>query len=314
MKSTASLIRYIILLFLFLLLNACEQLPKFDGSRALDYLKKQVEFGPRVPGSAEHKACGDYLVTELKKYADTVNDQHFSYQDKKDSSKVWPGRNIIASFNLQPKNNFRVVLGAHWDSRPFADQDPIESNRDKPVPGANDAASGIAVLLEMGRILKENPPDFGIDIVFFDLEDLGDSGAALESDTLNPYCIGSKYFVKNNPRYRPAYGVLLDMIGDADLRIPKEGFSITNAPQVVNQVWAAAERAGATAFVDEAGEPIMDDHVHFLRAGIPMIDLIDFDYPYWHTINDTPDKCSPESLQQIGNMLIEWIYNDLNKR
>ncbi|MGH1362258.1 MAG: M28 family peptidase [Calditrichia bacterium] len=314
MKKAAFLPLFCYAILFCMLLGGCDSIPTFNGQRAFADLEKQVAFGPRVPGSEAHKNCGDYLVSELKALAGQVNEQQFNYQDKKDSTKSWPGRNIVASFNIQPKKNFRIILGAHWDCRPFADRDPDEANRTKPVPGANDAASGVAVLLEMARILKDNPPDFGVDIVFFDLEDLGDSGAALKSDTLNPFCIGSEYFVKNNPGYRPAYGVLLDMVGDADLRLPKEGFSVTNAPHVVDQLWSAAERAKASAFVVEVGEPIMDDHYHFLKAGIPMIDIIDFDYPYWHTVDDTPDKCSPESLQQVGNTLVEWIYNGIGKQ
>ena len=202
------------------------------------------------------------------------------------------------------------MLCAHWDSRPTADQDPDPANHQKAVLGANDGASGVAVLLEMAHILHHNPLDFGIDIVLFDLEDMGDHGAGLESDSLTPFCIGSQYFVKNRPGYHPRFGILLDMVGDKELRFEREGYSWGRAPQVVTKVWNAAKEVGATAFVEEIREPVLDDHVPFLEKGIKVIDIIDFDYPHWHTINDTPDKCSAESLQQVGDVLIEVLYNE----
>lgn len=280
------------------------RVPEFDGGRAYQQLIRQCEFGPRVPGSSAHRECGDYLVSELQKYADRVQEQHFEYTDRHDSRKVYPGRNILASFNLAPEKGYRILLCAHWDSRPFADRDP------NPVPGANDGASGVAVLLEMARILHAHPLSFGVDIALFDLEDLGDHGAALESDTLNPFCLGSQYFVEHLGDYRPAWGVLLDMVGDRDLTIKKEGYSQSRAAFLVGRIWRAARRVKARAFVNETGDTIIDDHVPFLQKGIQVVNLIDFDYPYWHTVEDTPDKCSAESLQQIGDVLVRLLYED----
>lgn len=284
------------------------RLPEFDDSAAFAHLEKQVAFGPRVPGSDDHTECGDWLVSTLQGYADRVHQQEIAFSDRRDSSRVWNGRNIVAAFNLAPRRNFRVLLCAHWDSRPWADRDPDSTRHDDPVPGANDGASGVAVLLEMARILKEHPLDFGVDIVLFDLEDIGDYGAAPDSDSLNPFSIGAREFVDRLPRYRPAFGILVDMVGDADLRLPREGFSWSRASRVVQQVWAAADDAGAPAFVAESGDPVIDDHVPFLEKGIPVINIIDFDYPYWHTIEDTPDKCSPESLGQVGRTLVQTLY------
>ena len=283
-------------------------IPEFDGEKAFQHLEQQCEFGPRVPGSAAHQRCGDYLMAQLGTYADQVREQRFEYRDKRDTSQVYSGRNIVASFNMNPAKKYRIMLSAHWDTRPFADQDPDSNNHVRPVPGANDGASGVAVLLEMARLLEKKAPDFGVDIVLFDLEDLGEPGAALESDTLNPYCLGSQHFAANLGGYRPRYGILLDMIGDADLRIPIEGYSQNNAPHIVRKIWQAARKVGASAFVDDVSEPVVDDHVPFLQQGIPVIDLIDFDYPYWHTLADTPDKCSPTSLQQVGDVLVEILY------
>lgn len=206
-----------------------------------------------------------------------------------------------------------MLLAAHWDSRPRADRDSDPAKRDEPVPGANDGASGVAVLLEIARILHANPLDIGVDLVLFDLEDLGTS-AQVEADSAEariPFAIGSAAFVRNNPTYRPTYGILLDMVGDRNLRIPKEGYSRAYAPQVVEKVWAAAERVGADAFVDAPGGAVEDDHVPFLRAGIPMIDLIHLPFPdTWHTTADTPDRVSAASLQQVGEVVIEVLWSE----
>jgi glutaminyl-peptide cyclotransferase len=283
--------------------------PSFNGERAFEYLKLQCNFGPRSPGSEGHQLCGDFLAQELEKFADKVWEQKFEYRDKQDTAQVYQGRNLVASFNLKPRKNYRVLLCAHWDTRPYADKDPDPAKHRSPVPGANDGASGVAVLLEMARILHDSKPDFGVDIVFFDLEDLGAYNASLFPDSLNQFCIGSDYFVSHMPDYRPKYGILLDMIGDRDLVIKKEGYSQTYAAGVVGKVWQAAQEVGAVAFVDEMGEALHDDHLAFLRKGIPVIDLIDFDYPYWHTAGDTPDKCSAESLQQVGDVLVEVLFS-----
>lgn len=282
--------------------------PVFDGQRAFAYLQQQCDFGPRTPGSEAHRRCGDFLAAELGKFADKVWEQQFDYRDKKDTSRVYRGRNIVASFNLKPAKGFRVMLCAHWDTRPWADKDPDPASHLLPVPGANDGASGVAALLEMARILHSRWPDFGVDIVLFDLEDLGDYNAEAFPDSLNPFCIGSEHFAASRRDYRPRYGILLDMVGDKDLVIKKEAISRAQAPQLVERVWAAARRARASAFVDETGVALQDDHVPFLKRGIPVIVLVDFDYPYWHTVSDTPDKCSAESLQQVGDVLVEMIY------
>jgi hypothetical protein len=282
--------------------------PSFDGNKAFAYLQAQCEFGPRNPGSRGHQQCGDFLVRELQKFSDKVWEQTFEYADKEDTPQIYRGRNIVASFNLTPQKNYRVLLCAHWDTRPFADKDPDSGKHDLPVPGANDGASGVAVLLEMARILNGHQPDFGVDIILFDLEDMGAYNASAYPDSLNQFCIGSEYFAARNQTYRPRYGILLDMVGDKNLIIKKEGFSWSNAPNIVEKVWAAAEKVGAAAFVDEIADPLQDDHVAFLKKGIKVIDLIDFDYPYWHTAEDTPDKCSAESLRQVGDVLVEIIY------
>ena len=285
--------------------------PKFDGKKAFNELVTQVNFGPRICGTAGHDKAEEYLTTKLKQYADLVSDQTFDYTDKHDSTKIYKGVNIVASFNISPDVKTRILLAAHWDSRPFADNDPDSTNQKLPVPAANDGASGVAVLLEMARLFSISEPDVGVDIVLFDLEDIGDASQDIPKAKRNPFGIGSIMFVNKNPNYRPAYGILLDMVGDKNLRIPKEVYSVERAKNIVDKVWNAAKDVNATAFKDEEGVPIMDDHIVFLQHNIPVIDLIHTPFPsYWHTISDTPDKCSSESLQQVGNVLVEVIYNE----
>lgn len=214
-----------IYLFVFItiltMLNSCSK-PPFNGKSAMEYLEKQCSFGPRNPNSEGHRKCLEYLTAELKKYCDRVDHQNFTYTDKRDSSIKLNGTNIIASINLQPKSKKRVLLCAHWDTRPWADKDPDSVNHDKPILGANDGASGVAVLLEIAKIIKANPLDIGVDIILWDLEDYGEHNAELFPDSLNPYCIGSDYFAKNNKSYWPTYGILLDMVGDKNLDLPIE--------------------------------------------------------------------------------------------
>lgn len=284
--------------------------PVFDGESAYTYLVKQCEFGARAPNSAGHKACKNFLVSELKKLCDRVSEQPFTYTDRRDTGLVFQAVNIVGSF--KPEAQQRILLCAHWDTRPVADRDSLPANRTKPILGANDGASGVAALLEIARCLKQRAPAVGVDIVFFDLEDMGENRVAGSEDTskTTPFCIGSEKFAEMNPVYRPIYGVLLDMIGDKDLRIPQEAISSINAPRLVEKVWKAASDVGATAFVKVRGDTVGDDHLPFLRRNIAVIDLIDFDYPYWHTLADTPDKCSAKSLEQVGRVLLHLLYTE----
>jgi hypothetical protein len=287
--------------------------PTFDGARALALVEDQVAFGPRVPGSEGHARMLDWLQTTLGEHADAVSLQPVTHVDAHDSTTVWEGTNVVASFNLTPEGGRRVMLAAHWDTRPIADQDPDPARRAEPVPGANDGASGVAVLLELARHLARRSPDVGVDLVFFDLEDLGDDQGPEADSTapVNPFAIGSEAFAAANPQYRPTYGVLLDMVCDRDLRIPKEAYSRINAPEVIDRVWAAADRAGADAFLDEEGGPVLDDHIAFLRRGIPVIDLIHYPFPAtWHTTADVPAACSAESLGQVGQTMLELLYGE----
>ena len=285
--------------------------PIFSSQRAFAEIEKQIDFGPRVPGSEGYQRTRAYLIETLELFSDRVGEQAITFAHPRDSGGVITGSNIIASFNLDPRVPKRVLLAAHWDTRRFADNDPNPENQRLPVPGANDGASGVGVLLEMARLFHAEPPDIGVDIILFDLEDLGEEGDPDSSEARIPFAIGSEYFAENNPEYRPTYGILLDMVCDSGLRIPQEANSIAYAGPIVDKVWSAAEKVGARAFVKERGPAVMDDHVPFLRRGIRVINLVHAPFPaYWHTVNDTPDKCRPESLQQVGDVLVEIIYSE----
>jgi len=284
-----------------LLTTSCSysQVPQFNKISAFNYLKKQCNFGPRNPGSEGHRECLRFLVKEFKQTADTVIKQPFIFTNSR-NHKTYMLTNIIASFGKKSK---RILLSAHWDTRPWADHDPDFKNRNKPILGANDGASGVAVLLEIARIMKQYPPPVGVDIVLFDGEDSGIEG---RDET---WCVGSRYFAKNKEtNYNPQYAILLDMIGDRDLHIPVEANSQKYAPELVQKIWGKARKLNLFPFDPSVKYEIVDDHLELLKVGIPAVDIIDFDYPYWHTLQDTPDKCSPESLWTVGTVLLYLIY------
>lgn len=279
--------------------------PVFDGERAFAHVEGQVALGPRYPGSPGHEAVRRYLRDALDPLADRVVEIPFTYVTPRGDTLT--GYNIMASF--EPQRTPRVALAAHYDTRPEADRDPDPARRTEPILGANDGGSGTAVLLELARLLAETPAAAGgVDLIFFDLEDLGEYET--ETDTLAlPFAIGSEAFVAQNPQYRPAWGVLLDMVGDRNLVIPQEAYSRQYAPALVERIWDAAERVGATAFVRQPGGAVIDDHIAFLRVGIPMVNLIHQPFPdTWHTVRDTPEYVAVESLQQVGDVVVELIW------
>lgn len=274
--------------------------PQFQSIRAFDYLKNQCAFGPRNPGSEGHKNCLQYLSDKLKVFADTVIVQPFLFSDPK-SKKILTLHNIIGRFGNQKE---RILLCAHWDTRPWADLDSDPKNHQKPILGANDGASGVAVLLEIANLLNESPPPVGVDIVFFDGEDSGINGQD------NTWCQGSRYYAQNlgNDLF-PSYAILLDFVGDRDLHFPVEGYSRKFVPDLVQAIWERASNLGLSAFDPSLGYYIIDDHLELLKVGIQAVNIIDFEYPYYHTMKDTEDKCSPESLGVVGTLLIDLIYD-----
>jgi len=261
----------------------------FDGDRAFQDVVTQVTFGSRIPGSEGHAKVQAWIRDELVAAGWQVEIQE-------SEAMGHPIQNIVAKRGGEVP---QIVIGAHYDSRMFADNDPDPANRSLPVPAANDGASGVAVLLELGRVLPDDTVP--IWLVFFDAEDNG------RIDTWD-WILGSTEFVKNNP-IQPQAVVVIDMIGDADLNIYKEKNSNNN---LTNEIWAVANGLGYDdVFIPDYGHSMIDDHIPFLRAGIPAIDIIDFDYPYWHTTQDTPDKVSAQSLQAVGETLLTWIIEHI---
>lgn len=270
----------------------------FDAERAFAYLKKQCEFGPRPPGSPPHKATQHYLFTELQKFANRVSRQAYEFETEGQTLQM---NNILAQFG--PQRGETLLLAAHWDTRPIADHDPNPENRSKPILGANDGASGVAVLLEIARILKVHPPPRRVFVVLFDGEDYG--------RTVDTMFIGSRYFAQNMGEWKPDYGILLDMVGDKDLQLPIERFSWQANREFTEAIWQRAAELGLTPFQPRLGAAIMDDHVPLIQAGIPMVNIIDFNYPHWHTLEDTVDKCSAKSLEVVGTLVLSVIYEGL---
>jgi glutaminyl-peptide cyclotransferase len=279
-------------------------IPAFSGTRAYAQLTKQTSFGPRNPNSAGHRACLQYLISTLQGFADRVELQEFMH-DGYGGEKLRL-TNLIAAF--KPQVSTRILLCAHWDTRPRAEHDTNKSRRNEPILGANDGASGVAVLLEIAGFLKSNPPMVGVDVVLFDGEDYG-----MEGDR-ESYLLGSKYFAEHKQAdYVPKFGILLDMVGDKELEIPKEQNSVRFAPDVVQLIWSTSRDLGITQFVDQAGEEVLDDHWPLNSAGIKTVDLIDFDYPdrtnrFWHTHKDIPENCSAESLEAVGTVVTQIVY------
>jgi Zn-dependent M28 family amino/carboxypeptidase len=268
----------------------------FSGASAYDYAKAQVDFGPRVPGTVAAKKAGDWIITQMRARADTVVVQSFTYTTA--DGKKLQLRNILARF--RPELKERVLYVTHWDSRPVSESASTEAERKMPVPGANDGASGVGMFVALGDVFRKTKPNVGVDLLFTDGEDYGAFGPP-EVDVL----IGAKYFAAHlpSPDYKPLYGVLWDMIGDKDLRIPYEMISFQQAPEVVARVWQTAADLGySSIFVQESGGEVIDDHVPLLRAGLRVIDVIDLTYPPHHTPHDTMDKISAKSLAIVGDV------------
>ena len=265
--------------------GSAEGVTPFDGLRALEDVQRQVDFGPRIPGSIAHAQVLKWIEAELTAAGWTVELQPAVSMGHELTT-------VVARRNTAPP---QVLVGAHFDTRLIADRDPRPELRAQPGPGANDGASGVALLLELARTLPADTVP--VSLVFFDAED---NGRIPQWD----WILGSRAFVESMPA-PPQKMILLDMVGDSDLRIPMEGHS---DPGLRLSIWETAARLDHDdVFVPELGGAILDDHVPFLEVGIPAVDIIDIDYPYWHTTADTPDKLSSESMQIVGDVLWTWI-------
>lgn len=282
----------------------------FDGERAFKDLQAQVDFGYRIPGTKPHLATRDWLVAQFTPLAAKVTLQPFSHKLAGRDVPMW---NVIADFTgtgAEPRE--QVVLAAHWDSRPTADNDAIPARRTQPIAGANDGASGVAILLEIARQLKAHPIARDVQIVLFDGEDFG-SYPNMRTN-LDFMLLGSQYYADHLPAKKPSWGILLDMVGDTDLDIFREPNSEKTAKAVNDRVFAAATALG---YLKSAKQPgfvdcpykyaIIDDHIAINKAGVPMADLIDFNYIYWHTSYDTPERCSAKSLEMVGRTVLVAI-------
>jgi Zn-dependent M28 family amino/carboxypeptidase len=292
-------------------------IPTFSSDSAYLYTKNQVDFGARVPNTKAHDACAVYLAAKLKSFGAQVIEQKADLMAF--DGTVLKSVNIIGTYN--PKATTRILLLSHWDSRPWADNDPDPANHKKPVMAANDGASGVAVLLEMARQMGKNAPTVGVDILFVDAEDYGKPSSAGGDPNEDSWCLGTQYWAKNPhvQGYTARYGILLDMVGAPEATFCKEQSSEYYAGSVVNTVWAQAKSLGFNQyFKDEKGGSITDDHIYVNKlAGIPTIDIIHYDPnsgsgfgTYWHTTHDTMDKVDKNTLNAVGTTLMHVVYNE----
>lgn len=285
--------------------------PDFNADSAYFFVEQQLSFGPRTPGSEAHQNCLNFLEATLKRFTPEVQIQNF--KTRLSNGEIIDGKNIIASFQPEKKN--RILLCAHWDSRPHADQDPDPSNHTKPLQGANDGASGVGVLLEIARHLITHETSAGIDIIFFDVEDSGTYG---DNDS---WALGSQYWSKNPHQinYRARFGILLDMVGGFDPIFTKEATSMRYAPGIMNKVWKTAARLGYSHYFRPTNSgAILDDHVAINEnLNIPTIDIIHYDdenstgfFEHWHTIADDLSAIDPISLGVVGRTVLTVIFEE----
>jgi hypothetical protein len=297
--------------------------PAFNADSSWHFTEAQTKFGPRVPNTKAHEACRKYLVTTLKKFGATVIEQ--SADLKACDGKILKSTNIVASYNPEITN--RILICAHWDSRPWSDQDKDKGNWYKPVMGANDGASGVGILMEIARVIgiekmsKGNLPQIGVDLILFDSEDYGNpSFFEGKKDDLS-WCLGSQYWAKNPhvQGYKARYGILLDMVGGTAANFEWEYFSTKYAQNILELVWSKAESCGfSNYFKKSEGGAVDDDHLYINQlAKIPCIDIIDHDLtsesgfvPYWHTQNDTMDNIDKNTLNAVGVTLLQVIYSE----
>jgi glutaminyl-peptide cyclotransferase len=277
---------------------------EFDGKQALAYVVTQVAFGPRVPGQPGHAAMARWLDSMSRARADSVTVQKWWHHTASGDSIAMI--NVLAQFN--PKATQRVLYLAHWDTRPRAENDPDPAKKQEPIPGADDGGSGVAILLGVADALKKVPPEVGVDLLYVDGEDYGEFGPP-RIDVL----IGASYYAAHPiVAGRPLFGVLWDMVGHADLKLPVENNSQIAAPDVVDRVWGAAASLGyGHIFTRTPYGGITDDHIPLVDSGMKVIDVIDINYPSWHTTMDTPDKESIQSLEAVGNTAVAVIRRAL---
>lgn len=291
------------------------EVPDFNADSAYQYVKAQVDFGPRVPNTKAHVACGNYLADKLAEFGAKVTNQYVDLTMY--DGTVLKARNIIGSYKPDAKK--RVALFAHWDSRPWADKDKDESKHHTPILGANDGASGVGVLLEIARQMQKQEPVIGIDIILFDAEDCGAPDFYEGEHEETYWCLGSQYWsrIPHVPGYNARFGILLDMVGGKGATFYREAYSMKYAKSIVDKVWRKAKETGyASFFINEDGGGVTDDH-YFVNqiARIPTIDIIPMDEDYgfgafWHTVDDTMDVIDKSTLKAVGQTVTGVIYNE----
>ena len=290
--------------------------PTFNADSAFLFVKKQVDFGPRVPNTEAHRKCSAWLTSEFKRHGLTVIEQKFQAPHYKGGT--FNGVNIIGQY--KPENPRRILLAAHWDSRFHADQDT--KDKEKPILGADDGGSGVGILLEIARLLQQNPVDIGVDLILFDAEDQGNDSDDNE-DHSKTWCLGAQHWSKNlhRPGYMPLFGILLDMVGGPNPKFQKEGISMQAAPGIVEKVWSTAASLGySNVFVQEQGSGITDDHYFVItNARIPMIDIISRPgstrsgfVAHWHTHNDNMNAIDKNTLRIVGEVVTAVVYRTYN--
>ncbi len=278
------------------------KVPVFDGERAYEYLEKQVSYGPRVPGSENAANCREYFLSFFDSLGIKVDTLQFIHNSKV-SGKPVTMINVIASIDPVDRNDSkRYLLAAHYDSRPRAEYDANPEKRENWIDGANDGASGVAVLMELANLFVSQNPQVGIDLLLLDGEDFGRPG------DLDEYFLGAKDFVKRGIKGKYEFALVIDMIGDSDLKIYREEHSNKYSPEITNLVWNTAAKLGETVFVDSVKYAIYDDHLSFMIIKLQSAVIIDFDYKYWHTTLDNADKCSAASLESVGRVVAELMY------
>jgi glutaminyl-peptide cyclotransferase len=300
-----------------------QKTPVFLADSAHSFVAQQVNFGKRVPNTKPHVDCGNYLVNTLKRYGWQVTEQPFEATAY--NGVLLKARNIIASW--QPNETKRMLLAAHWDTRPFADQDPDKQQQQNPIDGANDGGSGVAVLLEVARVIAQDSATnalqgVGIDLVLFDAEDYGQpEGTTATAYKQDMWCLGSQYWAKNKHKenYSAYFGILLDMVGGKGATFCQEGQSMKYAPSITQNFWQIGQTLGYGAyFVDKQVEAIIDDHLYVNEiAKIPMLDIIEYDradgnffYKHWHTQQDNLQNIDRQTLKAVGQTLLQVIYNE----
>ena len=291
-------------------------IPVFDAENAYKYVEKQVSFGTRVPKTPAHEACLQWLKTELESTGAAVEIQQGIMESHLDPRM--PIKNIIAKIN--PTASKRVLLCAHWDTRYIADQEKDPKLAKEPIMGADDGASGVAILLQIAQTVKKTPINLGVDIVLFDVEDQGEPNSGLDFKKIQTWCLGSQYWAKNKGNYTANFGILLDMVGSAGATFPKEGVSMRYAGVFVEKVWAEATNLGySDMFVQGETKEIIDDHVFVNQfAQIPTLDIINLPVgnpnitfgPHWHTQNDNIKVIDKNTLKAVGQVLLNVLYNE----